>query len=215
MDNILDVGKDTQPLKGNRDCINDWRSIGLGVMGLADMLVALGIKYGDDRCKELCHNLFGRIMSKAIAESRILAKAKMPYGKWKRSKGERLRNGTLISIAPTGTISTMCGISGGIEPLFSISYERTTHSLSDKKQYFKVYAKSVEHLLKYHGIDPNTISEDEIVKRFPFVIASHDIDPMDRVAVQGVIQRNIDNAISSTVNLKNDATVDDVMASIS
>jgi ribonucleoside-diphosphate reductase alpha chain len=121
-----------------------------------------------------------------------------------------LRNGTLLSIAPAGTISTMCGISNGCEPLFMISYERTTHSLEKQGKYFKVYAKSVEDLLKHHGIDPESITVDEIKKRFPFVVDSHDITPEERVRTQAVMQKYVDNAISSTVNLKESATVQDI-----
>ena len=229
LDEVLDYGYDMQPLPENKTCVDDWRAIGLGVFGMADMLIALGMRYGDERSLALIDDTMKFIFTQAIRTSSELAKVKGTFGKyeWKYVskspllklldedtvnliKKHGLRNGSLISIAPTGTIGTMAGLSGGAEPLFQIRYQRTTHTLSLQKQYFMVYAKSVFDLMVYHGIDPETVTEEEIQARFPFVVTSHDIEPVDRVKMQGTMQRYVDNAISSTVNLKQEASIEDV-----
>lgn len=230
LNNLLDYGYDMQPLDYNRKCIDDWRSIGLGVFGVADALIALGLRYGSDEANGELEDIMNCILGTSLETSCQLAKKYGTFGRynWESTANSRiikmyegttlyenirkhgLRNGTLLSIAPAGTISTMCGVSNGCEPLFAISYERTTHSLEKQGKYFRVYAKSVEDLLKHHMINQDTITIDEIKKKFPFIVESHDISPEDRVRTQAVLQQYVDNAISSTVNLKNSATVQDV-----
>ena len=232
LDEVLDYGYDTQPLDMNRDSINKWRAIGLGIFGLADMLITLGVRYGSNRSMEIVEEVMEFIFFHAINESCILAEEKGAFDMfnwdyikespmiklvktknlmlYKQIEEYGLRNGSLISVAPTGTISTMCGLSGGAEPLFAISYERTTHALSNENKTFKVYAKSVEDLLIHDGYNPEEVDIEWIQKKYPYVVASHDVSPLDRVHVQARMQQYVDNAISSTVNLKNTATVQDV-----
>lgn len=232
LDEVLDYGYETQPLQMNRNSIDDWRAIGLGIFGLADMFVALGIKYGSNHSFETVEELMQFMLHIALDESCELAKEKGTFGRYKweyvkespiiqqlRSTNKDLynkiylnglRNGSLLSIAPTGTISTMCGLSGGAEPLFAISYERTTHALSDSNTTFKVYAKSVEDLLLCHGFNPQAVDIKWIQEKYPYVIASHEINPSDRVELQAIIQKYVDNAISSTVNMDESATVQDI-----
>lgn len=228
LDEILDYGYESQPLDNNRKCIDDWRSIGLGVFGLADMLVALGVEYGSDKSLELIEDLMFDIFQTALDQSCELAREKGTFGKydWNKTKESPLiscfaginlydkikkyglRNGTILSIAPTGSLSLLCGETGGCEPLFKIGYERTTHALENNDKTFKVYAKSAEELLKHHNL--SDLSDNEIKQRFPFVVESHDIDPINRVRVQEAMQTWVDNAISSTVNLKSTATPEDI-----
>ena len=223
-----EYGYDMLPLDMNRKCFDDWRSIGLGVFGLADMLVALGIRYGSDEAIEIVSSVMYNIFCAAVTESALLSAEYGSFGKfdikktkespmWNRLPDEvqqavavyGLRNGTLLSIAPTGSIATMTGESGGVEPMFAISYERTTHSSEDAGQHFRVFSKGVEDLLRFHGMSLDT--PDEVVKeKFPFVVTSHDIDPIDRVAMQAAMQNYVDNAISSTVNLPHEATVEQI-----
>lgn len=229
LDEVLDYGYDMQPLPENKTCVDDWRAIGLGIFGMADMFIALGVRYGNSDTRRILEDIMRFIFRQAVKTSVELAKVKGAFKKfqWDYVKEspmldlldeetiraiERygLRNGTLLSIAPTGTIGTMAGLSGGAEPLFQIRYQRTTHTLSLQKQYFTIYAKSVYDLLVHHGIDPEHISDEEIKERFPFVVTSHDINPLDRVKLQATMQHYVDNAISSTVNLKQEATVEDV-----
>lgn len=229
LNNILDYGYSTQPLESNRKCIDDWRSIGLGVMGLADMYVALGLTYGSEEANELTEDVFHAILETALRASSQLAIADGPFKKYKWSKTKRspflemlegtevyqeiqkygLANSTLLSIAPTGSIATAIGVSTGIEPFFRISYERTTHSMENEGKTFVVHSKSVEDLLRFHGLPQDTPVE-EIKKRFPFVVDTNDIAPLDRVRTQAVIQQYVDNAISSTVNLKESCTSQDI-----
>ena len=228
LDEILDYGYDMQPLPENKKCIEDWRAVGLGVFGLADAFIALGLRYGSPESIALVDKLMNRIMYNALKTSNELAKEKGAFKKFnfeyiKNSpiiqmypellpaiEKYGLRNGSLLSVAPTGTIATMSGLSGGIEPLFRLSYERTTHALQKEQKYFKVVAKSVADLLRYNGLDIEQFTNEQIKEQFPYVAATHDIDPLERVELQAAMQKYVDNAISSTVNLKKEATADDV-----
>lgn len=229
LDEILTYGYGMQPLDLNRKVIDDWRSIGLGIFGLADALVAMGIRYGSKESIEFVSDVMEHIMLYALETSSDLAHH---YGSFRKYDFEKicesqiikafpymrdkiemdgLRNGSLISIAPTGTISLFAGrFTGGVEPMYQVAYERTSHSTEDEGKTFFVYARGVEDLLKFHGIDPQKITVDEIKARFPFVIESHEVPWKERVALQGVMQDYVDNSISSTVNLPNSATWEDI-----
>lgn len=227
LDEILDYGRDMQPLEVNKTVIDDWRNIGLGIFGLADAFVALGVKYGSPKSCEITENIIKTILKQAIITSSLLAKEKGSFKKFDLDKTLKspilqlfpelhdmirengLRNGTLLSIAPTGTISLFAGkFTGGLEPMFKIAYTRTTHSMEDSKKSFTVYARGVEDLLKYHGCEGLTPIEAK--KRFPFLVESHEVPYTSRIKLQSVLQTYVDNAISSTVNLPNSATVEDI-----
>lgn len=228
LDEILDYGYELQPLDENRKCIDDWRSIGLGIMGLADMFVAMGLRYGSEESICLAEAVMHSIMEEALRTSCQLAKEKGAFSKfdWNKTKQSKiiqmyphlwddiekygLRNGTLLSIAPTGTLSLLAGgFSGGVEPIYKIAMKRTTHSMESERRYFTVFARSVWDLMEHDGV-PDTITEAELREKYPFLIESHDIDPLERVDMQSAIQRFVDNAISSTVNLKESATPKDI-----
>ena len=231
LDEILDYGYDLQPLDANRKCIDDWRSIGLGVFGLADMLVALGIKYGSDESLVVIESVMNTIRDAAFIKSAELGKLKGSFGKFDRNKFEdsafvktvldsftpqvqadvcgAMRNGTLLSIAPTGSISMLMRESGGVEPYYQVAYDRTTHILEKEGKSFHIGMLAVEHLLK-HNNDPLTMSNEDIKKKYPFVVDTYDIDPLSRIDMQSYMQDYVDNAISSTINLKEDAAVEDI-----
>lgn len=232
LDEILDYGYSSQPLDGNRACIDDWRSVGLGLFGVADALVAMKLKYGTDEANAFIGKVMKLMLLQALRASCELAEKKGPFGRydWKSTEkspiiqmvkkldpelyesihAHGLRNGTLLSIAPTGTISLLMGtFSGGCEPLYKISYERTSHKMEDAHKTFKVYARSVKELLEYHKL-PLTMSDAEIRHQFPWVIESHEVPFMNRVKLQAVMQKYVDNSISSTVNLKHTSTPDDI-----
>ena len=232
LDEIVSYGYETQPLDENRTCIDDWRSLGLGLFGVADALVAMKLAYGSREASAFMENVMKIMLLSALRSSCDRAKMKGTFGRYRREATEKspiiqmvkeldgglyediqtygLRNGTLLAIAPTGTISLLMGIfSGGCEPLYKISYERSTHKMEEVNGSFRVYAHSVKDLLRYHHL-PLTLTDDEIREKFPWVIESHDISFMDRVAMQAVMQKYVDNSISSTVNLKNDATPEDI-----
>lgn len=232
LDEIVSYGYETQPLDENRTCIDDWRSLGLGLFGVADALVAMKLAYGSREASAFMENVMKIMLLSALRSSCDRAKMKGTFGRYRREATEKspiiqmvkeldgglyedirtygLRNGTLLAIAPTGTISLLMGsFSGGCEPLYKISYERSTHKMEEVNGSFRVYAHSVKDLLRYRHL-PLTLTDDEIREKFPWVIESHDISFMDRVAMQAVMQKYVDNSISSTVNLKNDATPEDI-----
>ena len=232
LDEIVSYGYETQPLDENRTCIDDWRSLGLGLFGVADALVAMKLAYRSREASAFMENAMKIMLLSALRSSCDRAKMKGTFGQYRREATEKspiiqmvkeldgglyedirtygLRNGTLLAIAPTGTISLLMGsFSGGCEPLYKISYERSTHKMEEVNGSFRVYAHSVKDLLRYHHL-PLTLTDDEIREKFPWVIESHDISFMDRVAMQAVMQKYVDNSISRTVNLKNDATPEDI-----
>lgn len=232
LDDIVSYGYETQPLDENRTCIDDWRSLGLGLFGVADALIAMKMTYGSPEANEFIGKVMKMMFLAALRSSCDQAKAKGTFGHYRWEATEKspiiqmvkeldpvlyedirtygLRNGTLLAIAPTGTISLLMGsFSGGCEPLYKISYERSTHKMEEVNGSFRVYAHSVKDLLEYHNL-PLTLNDEEIREKFPWVIESHDVPFMERVAMQAVMQQYVDNSISSTVNLKNAATPEDI-----
>lgn len=232
LDEILDYGYDLQPLDKNRKCIDDWRSIGLGIFGMADMFVAMGIKYGSQESIELITLIMRNMQTTAYATSAKLGAKKGSFGKFDKEKfdksdmvheiqyrftsrvakdlSQNMRNGTLLSIAPTGSISMLFRESGGVEPYYQVSYDRTTHVLEKEGKSFHINMLAVENLLKFRGYNPNELTAEQIKEKFPYIVDTYDIDPKDRVDLQSVMQSYVDNAISSTINLKESATVDDI-----
>lgn len=219
LNDVLDEGLPLHPLREQRDSVQDWRQIGLGIMGLADMLIKMGIKYGSDRSLQLC-DAIGRVMaSTAIKSSIRLAKENGAFPKCDISKIEEsefyqehmtmpipksgLYNSQLLTIAPTGTLSTMLGVSGGIEPIFANSYERKTESLHGEDVYYKVYTPIVDKYMKEHGVT----DESELPNYF---VTAQNLDYRKRIAMQATWQKHIDASISSTVNVPNDFSVDQV-----
>lgn len=234
LNQVLDYGRDKQPLEANKKAIDDWRNIGLGFFGLADALVALGIKYGSKEAQALLYSISKVMMLKALDGSCNLAALQGSFKKynWEKTKKSKiisnlkgtllgnslyegikkdgLANGSLISIAPTGTISLLAGgFSGGIEPMFKVSYERTTHSLEGKGETFRVFPTSIKELLEYHNL-PLTLTNEEIKKKFPYIVEADEIPCSERIEMQRSVQDNIDNAISSTINLPESATPEDI-----
>lgn len=232
LDEILDYGYELQPLDKNRKCIDDWRSIGLGIFGMADMFVAMGIKYGSQKSIELIASIMRNMQTTAYATSAKLGAEKGSFGKFDKEKfnksdmvyeiqcrftsrvaedlSQNMRNGTLLSIAPTGSISMLFRESGGVEPYYQVSYDRTTHVLEKEGKSFHINMLAVENLLKFRGYNPNELAIEQIKEKFPYIVDTYDIDPKDRVDLQSTMQAYVDNAISSTINLKESATVDDI-----
>ena len=222
LNDVLDEGMPLHPLQEQRDSVRDWRQIGLGIMGLADALIKMEIPYGSPVAVDFCYEVSSFMADKAMFASAVLARDHGPYPKYSHNvldtdfftrnastnteewvKKYGLRNSQLLTIAPTGTLSTMLGISGGIEPVFANSYTRKTESLHGEDVYYKVYTPIVDKYMKEHGVT----DELELPKWF---VTSADIKPTDRVDMQAAWQGSIDASISSTVNLPNSATVDDV-----
>lgn len=217
LNDVLDEGLPLHPLKEQRDSVRDWRQIGLGIMGLADMLIKLGIEYGSEESIDVCDSIGYALASTAIHESANLAHK---YGSFPKFTDDvyksrfydfhkslplrrPLRNSQLLTIAPTGTLSTMLGIGGGIEPIFANSYTRKTESLHGEDVEYKVYTPIVEKYMKEHNIT----KEEDLPS---FFVTSANIPHRNRIDMQAIWQRHIDASISSTVNLPNSATVEDI-----
>lgn len=217
LNDVLDEGLPLHPLKEQRECAAKWRQIGLGIMGLADMLIKMGITYGSAKAIKVCDVVGQKIAQAAIDTSMnmhgrpiVLTPNQYKdteyfttnYDDATELKG--MCNSQLLTIAPTGTLSTMLGISGGIEPIFANSYTRKTESLHDKNVTYKVYTPIVQQYMDKHGLT----DESELPE---FFVTAKNIDYVDRIAMQSVWQTHIDASISSTINLPHEATVDDVM----
>ena len=223
LNDVLDEGLELHPLQEQRESVGLWRQIGLGIFGLADMLIKLGITYGSKEALDIC-DMIGEIMAfEAIKSSVALAKH---FGEYPMFNKEAvvssmffkhhdngylkevvekfgMRNSQLLTIAPTGSLSTMLGVSGGIEPIFDTHYVRKTESLHGEDVYYTVYTPIVERYMKEHDITD--------VKDLPeFFVTAKTLNGHNRIDMQSVWQSHIDASISSTVNLPEEATVEDV-----
>ena len=222
LNDILEEGLSLHPLKEQRNSVSDWRQIGLGIMGLADMLIKLKIPYDSEEARDLCDDIAYMMSNEALFMSSKIAEEKGSYTKYDNRVMETpyfrahadsitydtvlrygLRNSQLLTIAPTGTLSTMLGISGGIEPIFANSYTRKTESLHGHDEFYKVYTPIVQEYMDKYGLK----DESELPEWF---VTSSDIAPKDRIAMQDVWQNSIDASISSTINLPETATVEDI-----
>lgn len=223
---ILTEGLKRHPLKEQQESVANYKQIGIGIMGLADMLIKLHIQYGSEEALELCDKIGTYLNYYGIKASSDLGDILGQYKDfnleeitsteyWKEQLESfikynlnlfpfaRLRNSQLFTIAPTGTISTMIGVSGGIEPIFANYYERTTKSLHGKDVKYKVYTPVVKQYMDEHNIE----DDNELPQYF---VTSSDIPVYSRINMQAVWQKHIDASISSTVNLPNEATIEDV-----
>lgn len=224
LNDVLDEGLPLHPLQEQRDSVRDWRQIGLGVMGISDMLINLGLKYGSKESIELCDSIAFTMANTAIKTSSKLAKH---YGAFPKCNiGEvittefflnntdektrdlvleyGLRNSQLLTIAPTGSISTMLQISGGIEPIFANYYTRKTQSLHGEDTYYKVYTPIVKEYIESHSLKDDSELPD-------YFVVSQSIPYRERIDMQSVWQKHIDASISSTVNLPEATTVEEVV----
>ena len=223
LNEVLDEGLPLHPLKEQRESVYDWRQIGLGIFGLADLLIKLGIKYGSPEAIDLCDMIGHTMADMAIKTSAVLAKEYGVYPKYKPEAVEQsafysknalgetkelvesfgLRNSQLLTIAPTGSLSTMLGVSGGIEPIFANYYTRKTESLKGHDEYYKVCTPIVKEYMDKHGLKDDSELPD-------YFVTAQTLDYKNRIYMQSVWQSHIDASISSTVNVPNDFTVEQV-----
>ena len=221
LNEVLDEGLPLHPLQEQRESVRDWRQIGLGILGLADMLIKMNIRYGSKESIDLCDMIGHAMADEAIKTSALLAKKYGAYPKYnpeaieqsaflsKNALGETkelvekygLHNSQLLTIAPTGTLSSMIGVSGGIEPIYANYYTRKTESLHGHDEYYKVYTPIVK---KY--MDENNICDDS--KLPDFFVTAQILDYKERIDMQSVWKKHIDASISSTVNVPNEFTVE-------
>lgn len=222
LNEVLDEGQPLHPLDEQKDSVSRWRQIGLGIMGLGDMLIKLGIRYGSGAAVSLCDRIGALLSDSAIAASARLAAEFGAFPEYKESDIEKseyyqynaseetkklvkkhgLRNSQLLTIAPTGTLSTMLGISGGIEPIYANYYMRKTESLHGSDVYYKVYTKIVQDYMS-----ANDLQDDSQLPEY-FVTAMT-LDYRQRIDMQSMWQTHIDASISSTVNVPEQFTVEE------
>ncbi len=219
LDNVIEVNK--YPIKKIEETTKANRKIGLGVMGWADMLIMLGVPYNSDEATELGTEVMRFIQDEGVKESVLLAEERDVFPTFDTSiykDNVKIRNATVTTIAPTGTLSIIAGCSSGIEPLFAVSFVRNVlegTKLYEVNPYFEKVAKErgfwsrdlIEEVAEkgtLHGIEG--VPED-VVKTFT---TAHDIAPEDHVKMQAAFQKHIDNAVSKTVNFPNNATLKDV-----
>ena len=221
LDEIIDENKDNHALDEQKQMSLNYRNVGLGTMGMWDMLCKLNMRYGSDESKKFIDSLYGFMFRRAVIASSKLAKEKGHFPKYTsdvlKSKIIKkhftnddlalleidkygLRNCSLLSIAPTGSIGTMLNISTGCEPAFQISYRRKTESLNGEDTYYDVYIDIANQYMNMFNTKtlPNTF------------ISAGEIDWKDRIDMQSIIQDHVDTAISSTVNLPNNITVNEI-----
>lgn len=192
LDNVIDVNQ--YPLPQIEEMVRKTRKIGLGIMGWADMLFRLKIPYDSDEALDLARRVMSSITATGRQESTELARAR---GECPALPGSGLRNGTITTIAPTGSLSMIADCSSGIEPVFALEF---TKEVLDGKLFTyrnRFYAEALER------------GESEAVIERVFK-TSHDIAPEWHVKMQSAFQENVDNAVSKTINLPSTATVEDV-----
>ncbi len=221
LDEVLDEGIKLHALKEQQEMAKNYRNVGLGIMGLGSMFFKLGITYGDEISKKLLEDIMKLMFKTAVMQSNKLAKEKGTFPKysdkvWKSTiiensfndteikelKKNGLRNCSLLSIAPSGSIGTLLNVTTGCEPAFAIKYQRKTESLhKDTDVYYDIYIQEAKEYMKLNNI-----------KELPdYFITSTELNWKDRVEIQAILQKYVDTSISSTVNLPNSSTVEDIM----
>lgn len=218
MDDIIDENLQNHALQEQKDQVFKFRNLGIGVMGVHDMLIKLGLVYGSKEAIEFIQTLTRDIFRESVYASVYLANAKGSFPGYdpkvwdseiiknnftseeieNLKKKDCLRNCSLLSVAPCGSIGTMLSISTGVEPWFSKSYIRNTKSLNgDKEVSYEVWAPVIKE-----AMDKNWHPET--------LITAADIDYKGRIGMQAALQNAIDTAISSTLNLPKTTTPQDI-----
>ncbi|MDF2874355.1 MAG: ribonucleoside-diphosphate reductase, adenosylcobalamin-dependent [Sporomusa sp.] len=222
LDNVIDVNK--YPLPEIEQMTKSTRKIGLGVMGWADLLCQLRVPYNSQQALLLAEQVMGFIREQARMTSMELAELKGVFPHFEQStyhqQGLRVRNATTTTIAPTGTLSILAGVSSGIEPLFALAYIRNVmdnDELMETNPFFKqaaitggFYTEPLMRTIAAHGTIKG-LPEIPVSIQDVFVTA-HDISSECHVEMQAAFQKYTDNAVSKTVNLSNKATREDVQA---
>jgi ribonucleoside-diphosphate reductase alpha chain len=220
LDNVIDMNRYTLPQIEAMTKAN--RKIGLGVMGFADLLILLGIPYNSPKALEIGGKVMSFIQKRAkeVSSELALKRGSFPNfnGSILKGRWDAMRNATVTTIAPAGTISIIAGTSSGIEPIFALAFLR--HVLEGKElletnPYFEALAKQEgfysEELMRKIAHSGNIQNVNEIPENIRnLFVTAHDISPEDHIQMQAAFQKYTDNAVSKTVNFPHEATVDDV-----
>ena len=220
LDNVIDYNLDRHALEEQKQNAKNDRRVGLGILGLGDMLVKMGIKYDSDEALETIGKIMEIHRDTAYETSAELAKEKgqFPNFDWdgysqglfvqdlpkklqNKIKKNGIRNCTLTTVAPTGSGAIVARVTSGVEPIFATSYQRKVKKNDS-------LGKEFETFTVYHPVVKEMFGTDENLPEY--VVTAHNVDPFFRVKMQGVVQKYIDSSISSTVNLAEETTVDTV-----
>jgi ribonucleoside-diphosphate reductase alpha chain len=220
LDDVIEVNN--FPLPQIKDATLANRKIGLGVMGFADMLIMLGLQYDSIQAVNFAKKLMRFIHKESLVASVSLGRERGVFANFPKSiyarSGLRLRNATVNTIAPTGTISIIAGCSSGIEPLFAISFVRNVLSgtkLFEISPLFeaiakkrKFYGRELLAEIAMRGSLQNLKGIPDDIKRV--FVTAFDVGPREHVQMQAAFQKYTDNAVSKTINLPGDASLEDV-----
>jgi ribonucleoside-diphosphate reductase alpha chain len=220
LDDVIDAT--AFPLPAVADATRATRKIGLGVMGFADLLVELGIRYGEPASFTLADRVMAHVAAESRRASEALAESRGPFPAFATSPDARAgrparRNATTNTIAPTGTLSILAGCSAGIEPLFAPAYERRFLDGRRQAEIHPLFSR----LLAEQGCDDSALVSrvaaagradvdgvpPELARLF---VTAHQVPPRTHVRMQAAFQRHVDNSVSKTVNLPETATVQQV-----
>jgi ribonucleoside-diphosphate reductase alpha chain len=220
LDNVIDANK--FPLKEIEKMTKANRKIGLGVMGFADMLIKLGVPYDSEDALKLAEKIMNFVTEEARKKSVGLGEERGSFLNFDKSvwkdKYASMRNATITTIAPTGSISIIAGCSSGIEPLFAISFMRRVLEgarLFEINPLFEMIAKErgfygaglLEEIARTGSVQGIGGVPGDVKRLF---VTALDIQPEWHVRMQAAFQKHTDNAVSKTVNMPHDATVEDV-----
>lgn len=219
LDNVIDVNN--YPIEKIDYTTKQTRKIGLGIMGFADMLLYMGIAYNSDEGVELGKTVMGIINKTGKEASRELARIRGSFPLFDKSifaNGEGIRNGTVTTIAPTGTLSIFAGVSSGVEPVFAFAYIRNIMDNTEMvevnpvlKMILKKRGLYSESLMRKISKEGSLAHIEEIPQDIKKVfVCSHDISPEYHIKMQAAVQTETDNAVSKTVNFQNNATKEEV-----
>ena len=219
LDNVIEVNQ--YPLPEIDAMTKKTRKIGLGIMGFADMLLYLGIPYDSDEGVAMASQVMELVQTIGHQESQRLAQVRGPFPLFAESvyrDGAPIRNATVTTIAPTGTLSIIAGVSSGVEPVFAYAYYRnvmdnthlieTNQILRDKLTELGLYSDELMRQIIEHGSLAHVEGIPEAVKRV--FVCAHDVSPIWHVKMQAAFQQFTDNAVSKTVNFPNSATQEEV-----
>jgi ribonucleoside-diphosphate reductase alpha chain len=219
LDNVIEVN--TYPLPEIQRVTKLTRKIGLGVMGFADVLLRLNLPYNSEAAINLAHQIMALIHDTGVAESQELARTRGAFPLFSESiwkNGPPMRNATITTIAPTGTLSILSGVSGGVEPVFAYAYVRnvmdnthlveTNQILKERLMEAGLYSDALARQIVEHGSLSEIREIPPEIKRV--FVCAHDISPEWHVRMQAAFQCHTDNAVSKTVNFPARATREDV-----